>query len=305
MKIKLPKYRILEQGVTSLSENISWAIDELGIPRNWKISMGENVTVAVIDSGINLSHPDLKDNINTKLSLSFLNYEKNVEDLNGHGTASAGIIASSKNSHGIVGVAPKSKIVAIKALGENGQGTLESFEKSLKYVWDNRESIDIVNMSLGSPQSFSSSGFSILKKIYDYGIPLVAAAGNNPSEGILFPAKYDQVFAIGSYGPDIHKKISAFSARGEALDFVAGGERITTTYKNRCYATLEGTSFSSPLVAGIIALLISELKSKGIKITVPLIKEYLVKNSVDKGDTGWDSVYGHGKIDVSKMLVSF
>jgi subtilisin family serine protease len=301
----IPEFKILEIGdAHALSETICWSLLDVQVPDTWKYSKGENVTIAIVDSGVDPSHEDLKENLHLDHSKSFHPNETTIVDLNGHGTGTAGICAAEQNDNGIIGVAPSAKIIAIKVLGESGTCSNDNIVAALKYLYSIKDKIDIINLSLGSTDPLPDEGYDIIKKLYNEGIVIVAAAGNDPKKGILYPAKYPEVFAIGSYGPNLIRDVSDFSAIGPELDFIAGGEKITTTWKNNKYSVLQGTSFASPFVSAIIALLIAKLKSENKKFTVDQIKQKLIDHCMNKGKNGFDNVRGYGIINPKELLAN-
>ena len=196
----IPPFKVKEvYDAEALSQNIPWSISDLNIPDVWSETKGEGVTILVLDTGIE-DHDDLENNIIKKDSASFIRTESIVRDYNGHGTASSGVVACGDNASGIVGVAPSAKIIMGKVLSKNGQGSIDAIENGLEYAWSLRDKIDIVNMSLGSKTPFTARGYKYIVDLYNYGIPVIAAAGNNPKDGVLYPAKYPEVFAVGAYG---------------------------------------------------------------------------------------------------------
>ncbi len=301
----IPPYEIIEVGdIQTLSQIVNWSLDNLQIPAVWKKSRGKGITIAVLDTGIDEFHGDLLCNVLNEHSRSFHSGEPTPHDFNGHGTASSGVAGACDNELGIVGVAPDVKIIPIKVLGGSGMGQNDAIERGLKYVWEIRDKVDIVNLSLGSTAPLSNDGHNTIKDLYNYGIIIVAAAGNDPSKGVLWPARYDEVFAIGSYTPTLTRDLSTFSAQGDAIDFVCPGSNITTTFKDGKYATLNGTSFASPYCCGVLALMLSVEKSRGRKLTVDEVKRKLINNCMDYGTKGFDHQYGWGIINVTQLMDS-
>lgn len=300
----IPPFKVKEiYDVESLSQNIPWSISDLNIPDVWSESKGEGITVLVLDTGIE-DHEDLKNNVISDRCASFIKTESIPRDFNGHGTASSGVIACEDNATGIVGVAPKVKVIVAKVLSRSGQGSIQAIEDGLEYAWKIRDSIDIINMSLGAKSPFTAKGYKYIVDLYNYGIPIIAAAGNNPSDGVLYPAKYNEVFAVGAYGFNVTRDIANFSAIGDEVDFAAPGEEIVTTWLGNKYAVLQGTSFACPYVAGIVALLLSKYKKEGKKLTVAEIKQKLIDSCIDKGPVGKDNKFGYGIISPKHLILS-
>jgi len=310
MKTKIEKYRVLNVfNVKTLNETIDWGLLKQNVPSTWDTTQGEGINIFILDTGGNSNHSDLKPNLLGGINFST---SKTLHDLNGHSTHCAGIIAASKNSRGVIGVAPKAKIFLVKVLDDTGNGTFQSLEAGLKYCYDlaisNKSAIKphIISMSLGSTNQMPSI-HTWIKKLYDLNIPVVCAAGNEGRDGILYPAKYDETIAIGAF--DINENLGNFSSVGPEIDFAAPGVNVYSTWKNNQYAVLSGTSMAAPFMAGVIALLLSKHKlqeAQGIPNnckTVPQIVEHLVRHSIDKGTAGKDANWGWGIIDIEKLLL--
>ena len=247
------------------------------------LNKGTGVSVAVIDTGIDLSHPDLKTNIIANKNC--LSSRKNGNDDNGHGTHVAGTIAALNNSIGVVGVAPEAKLIAVKVLNQNGSGTWSSVICGIDWVTANasKYNIKVANMSLGgggtSDNNCGNTNNDPLHKAIcrsrDAGITYVVAAGNeNKSASLSVPASYDDAVitvsalsdsdgvsgGLGSptyYGAD--DTFATFSNYGSTtVDFGAPGVDIYSTYKGGGYATLSGTSMATPHVSGVTALYIKD-----------------------------------------------
>lgn len=239
---------IFESVVSSLSETEDWGLIYAGIPEAHKHSKGKGVTVAILDTGAS-SHIDLNTNIKQSFNSSDM---QDYIDRQGHGTHVAGIIAAAQNNTGIIGVAPEAKIMPIKVLNDNGTGGYDNIARGIKIAIDN--GADIINMSLGAPNTPPSFVQDVIKEAYDKGIIIVAAAGND-SGAVNYPAKFDEVLAVGAIGAD--GKLANFSSRGNEVACVAPGVNVYSTYLNGQYAILNGTSQASPFMAGVCALLLS------------------------------------------------
>ena len=231
---KIPPFQV-EKLILSMSEVVGWGLQMFNIPQTWTSTEGEGVVIGVADNGISLGHPDLRDNI--KDAKDFTKSPSGPSDTSGHGTHIAGIIAASRNNDGMVGVAPKAKIVSAKVLGDDGTGTNMSVANGIRWLVDQK--VHIINMSLGSPSPDPNIRAAV-KYALDHGVFLLAAAGNSgPSlDSVMYPARWPEVIAVGSI--DRNKSISRFSSRGDRVDICAPGESIFSCYPPSSYAKLSG-----------------------------------------------------------------
>jgi major intracellular serine protease len=299
-KYEIPPYIIHDVGsAQALAESYSWGMTDLKVPNVWKKTKGKDIRVAVLDSGCSI-HPDLKANIDYKLSKSFIPNEDIYDNYVGHSTHVAGIIGAELNEAGIVGVAPEVTIITVKVLGKNGGSVGNSVEQGLDYCIQLKP--DIVNMSLGGAEPMVSLHEKI-KKLFDMGIIVVCAAGNNGEEKVLYPAQYDETIAVGSYSPATIRSRSLFSSYGDTLDIMAPGEEILSTWLNAQYSVLSGTSMAAPFVSGVLALMLSYYKAQGKKLTIDEMKNKLLTNCIDIGATGKDKFTGWGVINPEKVFL--
>lgn len=267
-------------------QTIPWGISQIDAPSAWYSSTGKDVKVAVLDTGIDLTHPDLKDNIAGGINV--INPKKSYNDDNGHGTHVAGIIAAINNQIGVVGVAPRAKLYAVKVLGANGTGWLSDIIDGLG--WCVRSGMQVINMSLGSSSSNTSFAEAI-DAVYRAGIVQVAAAGNEGSSQVSYPAAYDQVIAVSA--TDSNDQLASFSNYGPQIDLAAPGVNILSTWKGGGYAYASGTSMAAPHVTGVVALRLAAHPNEG----PDAVKTALQSTARDLGDPGWDQHYGAGLVD--------
>lgn len=234
--------------------------------------------------------------------------EKNHTYLaNGHfvsNTHVSGTIVAQNNAFGMVGVAPKAKIISVKALGDNGQGKMSYLIEALKYAEKIKPSI--ISMSLGSTEG-SAELESIIKKLHKMNIPIICAAGNDGAAGVNYPAKYKETITVAAY--DSSGNIANFSAIGEEVDFAAPGVDIYSTFLNNKYAVMSGTSMACPFISGVVALLLAKHKKQEQETgkndckTVDDIRQHLLKYTIDKGYVGKDNSWGYGMLDVEKLII--
>jgi subtilisin family serine protease len=270
-KCSLLPYEVEEVlSLQDVSQQIGWNITAFNLPDAWKISAGEGVKIAVLDSGCDLDHPDLAHNLLP--GYNFVNTRKDPWDDNQHGSHVAGIIAAENNDLGMVGVAPKAKIVPIKVLDKRGNGSLENVAKGIRWAVKVAK-VDMLTMSLGSPRPLQT-----IRKAIQYaarkGIPAFVAAGNaGNTKDVFYPAAYPETIAIGSI--DENFKRSKFSNTGKNLDFMAPGGRIFSTVPDDWYAFLSGTSMACPFAVGVAALVLSYVRNNPkVKIRLNTVEDY-------------------------------
>ncbi|SMB99785.1 subtilisin [Thermanaeromonas toyohensis ToBE] len=232
-------------------EDIPWGVERIGAPAAWERTMGDGVKVAVLDTGVDSSHPDLRGNLKRRVNLKFPGYP--AGDGNGHGTHVAGIIAAAYNNLGVIGVAPRAEIYAVKILDRWGKGYISDIVTGLEWAVKNK--VHIANMSLGT-----SSQSLALKKAVEValkaGILLVASAGNGGKNGeVLYPARYPGVIAVTATTKQ--DTLADFSSRGPEVTVAAPGENILSTYPGGRYQVMSGTSMAAPHVSGVLALILA------------------------------------------------
>lgn len=227
-----------------------WYLPYIAVQTEWnKLSEeSEEITIAVIDSGICSDHPDLEGKILE--GWDYIDNDNNPEDEFGHGCGVSGLIAAGINNQiGIAGVYPNARIMPLKVLDKNGIGAYSDLAKALIYATDN--GADIINMSLGG---YIDS--EIIREAVSYatskGVFLVAAAGNTGNNDILYPAKLEGVISVGSIGTE--GAISSFSSRNKDINIWAPGENIISTASDGSYRVNNGTSYATALVSGTISL---------------------------------------------------
>lgn len=284
-----------------------WSIINGNVQGAWDMgATGKGITIAVVDTGVALQHPDLKDNLVpgynaiTKSEAPGAN-----QDNNGHGTHVSGIAAAERNSVGIVGVAYQAKIMPIKAIDSVGEGYDDAIADGI--VWAADHGAQIINLSIGSPNGSVSS--DILRKAVAYaykkGCLLIAAAGNydpqtegNP--GVSYPASDPDVLAITA--TDTANKVADYSVTGPEVDLAAPGDAIASDWwsktKGASYADASGTSMAAPFVSGEAALIWSQHPDWSRDQVIQVL-EAGVK---DLGTPGRDNAYGYGLVDVKQAL---
>ena len=235
------------------TQQITWGISAVKAPAAWPLDAGYAIKVGVLDSGINLRHPDLAGNIHGGVNVITYGQDAGVsfDDDCGHGSHVAGIIAAENNSFGVVGVAPKAWLYAIKALDSTGAGYTSDLIAGVDWAVNN--GMQVVNMSLGMGQS-SYSFQQAVNAATAAGVVLVAAAGNT-SGATEYPAAYTSVNSVSCVNQ--YSGLAWFSSVGK-VDVCAPGVNIRSCWLSGPpgggYMTEQGTSMSCAFVTGVVAL---------------------------------------------------
>lgn len=251
----------LSPGLTDgyLGQTLPWGIDRVDAEVAHDAGRtGSGADIAVIDTGIDLTHLDLLGNATVGVTTIGAGRTDTAlpggQDDMGHGTHVAGIAGAQDNSRGVVGVAPAATLHPVKALAATGTGTDTDVAKGLEHVAE--QEWDVANMSFGGPQS-SVLGDAV-EFAHDAGVSLVAAAGNaGPcSDCVSFPAANPEVIAVGTTTRG--DELASFSSTGPEVDLVAPGVDIRSSFLANTYLSLTGTSFSAPHVAGAAGHLMAD-----------------------------------------------
>ncbi|MCM3585752.1 S8 family peptidase [Mesobacillus maritimus] len=290
-QMKLIPYTI--QSVVDHANETPEGVELVQAPAIWgKSSHGEGVVIAVVDTGIDTDHPDLKDQIiGGRNFTSDHNGDPTVfEDNNGHGTHVSGTISASLNQNGVVGVAPKSKILSLKALTGEGAGDYEWIINAINYAVDwtgpNNEKVRVISMSLGGPTDVPEMHQAIQKAV-NQNISVVVAAGNEGDDNeetfeYAYPGAYNEVISVGAVNNDL--ELAPFTNTNAEIDLVSPGVEVDSTYLDNQYAKLSGTSMAAPHVAGALALLMNlSEKEFGRSLSEAEIYAQLVKRTLPLG----------------------
>ncbi|MDH3658154.1 MAG: S8 family peptidase [Nitrosopumilus sp.] len=259
-----------------------------------------DVDIAILDTGIDVNHPDL----NVVEFVNFVSRSSN-DDRQGHGSHVAGISAALDNNEGVVGVAPGARLWAVKVLGDNGQGSTSSIISGIDYVTQHADEIEVVNMSLGGEFSSDILDQAISNSVLA-GVIYIVAAGNDGRDAASFsPASHPEVVTVSAMADSDGKSsalgpstsagnddsFATFSNFGAVVDIASPGVDIQSTFRDGGYAKLSGTSMASPHVAGIAALYVAQegrdLNSDEIidGNDVSLFKDLLIINGVSQNDS--------------------
>jgi subtilisin family serine protease len=281
-----------------------WNLDMIHSDAAHAVTTGAGAVVAVVDSGVQLDHPDLRGRLAPGADL--VDHDATPQDGNGHGTHVAGLIgAATGNGVGIASVAPGATLLPIRVLGDDGSGSEDTVAAGIDLA--RQRGADVINLSLGSevPLVGAMGGDAIdaaIHRALAAGIVVVAAAGNNSVPVCEQPAAADGLLCVGSV--DKRRQRSFFSSFGVGLGIVApggsalpaAGEDILSTYPPSTYQELAGTSQATPQVAGAAALLVS----LGVRGQAAVRR--LLDTATDLGAPGPDPEYGHGLLDVQAAV---
>lgn len=271
-------------------ETFDYGVRLINAVAEWSEARGEGINVAILDTGIDYTHDDLKGCI--KGGINFTSDDRtDYMDRCGHGTFCAGIIAAAENGKGLIGVAPNVNVYAVKVLGDKGQGSINWLMQGINWCIENN--IDVISMSLGFPQSTPEMHETIINA-YNHGIIMVAAVGNDNRETeVEFPARYPEV--IGVTAIDNCERLGGFCTTGSKIEVAAPGVNITSTYLHNLYANGSGTSFAAPHISGAVALIQSgSLKHFKQKLSFAEMKTFLDMHVEDLGTPGKDNQFGYG-----------
>ncbi len=263
-----------------------WHLPSVSAPKAWDATTGSSgVTIAVIDTGVDYNHQDLKGKC--VAGYNFVDRTTDPMDDHGHGTHVAGIAAAfGDNSTGVAGMDWKARIMPIKVLDAQGSGYDSDVAAGIRFATD--RGAEVINMSLGSPD-YSYTITEAVSYAHGKGVTMVAASGNEAS-GVSYPAACDHVIAVGAL--DSNDSLAYFSNRGAALDLTAPGVSILSTFHGG-YQKMSGTSMASPVVAGCASLVLAAHPGYGPS----QVEQALKGGAMDLGSPGFDTSYGYGKVN--------
>lgn len=259
------------------------------------VDEGRGVRLAIVDSGIDDTHPDLKSKILYQRDFAY-DDARAEDEKSGHGSHVAGIAsATTNNDRGMAGACPRCKLLVAKVLNNEGIGFDSDVADGI--VWSAESGAKVINLSLGGPQANV-----VLKRAVDYaharGVVVVAAAGNSAQNGnpIEYPAAYSNVIAVAA--TDQNDKRAPFSNFGDYVDVAAPGVQVHSTVPGG-YRSYSGTSMASPHVAALAGLAAGKFKDE----SNTQIRNRILYRADDLGEEGRDPNYGKGRIDAKKTLL--
>lgn len=253
-------------------------------------ALGQGITIAVIDSGV-YPHVELKNNL--LKGYNYINDNDDTNDVQGHGTAVAGIIAAELNGQGISGVAPKAKIIPLKCFSDSNT----KISSVIRAIYDavDKYNVDIINMSFGTP-THSDGLYEAVKYAKDCGVIMVAAVGNDGDYKFQYPAAYSEVIGVG--GVTRSGEHVDTSQTNSSVFITAPSVAVLGTSNSGGYFEASGTSFATPIVTGAIADMIC--LDPGLYLEN--IKAILMITAIDKGDDGYDRKFGHGIVNLKGCI---
>ena len=290
-----------------------------GLDFAWAITRGrKDVQVAVLDTGVNLDHPELRGKVVAKADFvdlagletssfvgDFMEADDDPEDELGHGTHVAGIIAGD----GIAmdpGIAPDCRLMAVRVLATlkigdrlQGAGVVDNINPAIKWAVD--RGADVINMSLGVRHTGGGLPHEdVIRYALAHGVAVVAASGNDGTNTKYYPGALPGVIAVGAV--DDEDQVTKFTSFGAQITVVAPGVNVLSSYAHGRYAIASGTSQASPCVAGAVALLISLARDHDVRLGVDDIARILRETS-DKPDARLRSVHaGYGVVNMTDAV---
>lgn len=275
-----------------------WDIFRTNTSKAWMIlNQKKQIRVAVVDTGVDYNHPDLKNRVLKDLGYNFVNNNEDTMDDNWHGTHVAGIIAAEGNNQtGIIGIAGLAdvKIIPVKVMDENGEGSSDIIAEGIKYAAD--IGVDIINFSIG----FNVKDKYIenaIKYAKNKGAFVVVSAGNDGVNcDISSPASDEGSYTVASVNG--YDERSSFSNFGNSVKIAAPGENILSTVPNGSYEYKDGTSMAAPIVTGVAAM----VKAENPNLTPDEIEDILNYSAEDVLNRGKDEDTGYGVVDAYEAV---
>lgn len=289
------------------TEITPWGVSRINADVVWNDSSGDDVKVAILDTGIQMDHPDLVGSVQGGVTcvsgrspFSVPSCDPGGNDDNGHGTHVAGTVAAVDNEIGVIGVAHNSDLYSVKVLDRQGRGKLSDIIAGIE--WSVDQEMQIINMSLGTSSDVQSFEDAV-DAAYSSGVLIVAAAGNSGDDGVSYPAAYGSVIAVAASCGEAESQycdgsddIASFSSTGPEVELTAPGVEVESTWIEGGYHNGSGTSMASPHVAGVAAL----LWATDPDLSNSAIRELMTGTAVPLGHGG--DLEGHGLVQADLAL---
>lgn len=270
-----------------------WHLPKIYADAAWDISVGSpSIVIAILDSGVDSTHPDLAPKL--VAGFNFFDNNTNTADVYGHGTKVAGTAAAiCNNATGVASPACQNLIMPIRVTDTAGSGYVSAIANGLTWAVDH--GAKVMNLSFGGVAGISTIT-SASQYVINHGGLVVAAAGNCG----CFDSTPANPYMISVSGTDGSDNLASWSSQGDYVDVAAPGVSIYTTTSGGGYAAVSGTSFSSPLTAGVVALMMSA----NTALKPADIESLLKANADDLGGSGYDTAYGYGRINAYRAVAA-
>jgi type VII secretion-associated serine protease mycosin len=274
-----------------------WYLDFLNVAKAHQFSQGAGVVVGLIDSGVDASHPDLVGNVLPGAAIFAGATGDGQTDTGGHGTRMAGLIAAhghgTNGGLGVLGVAPKATVLPVRV----GTSSFDLTGIIPGIEWAVEHGAKVISISSGDPFDDDRER-RVVEDAIAHDIVVVAAVGNTPANSVQYPAAYPGVLAVA--GVDENGNHGGFSVTGPVAVLAAPGANILTTVLNHGYGYATGTSDSTAIVAGAVAL----VRSKFPDLSATEVIHRLTATAIDKGLPGRDNLYGYGTVNLVGALTA-
>ena len=267
-----------------------WHLSKIGTPTAWDSAKGDGVTVAILDSGIDSTHPDFSGKLVTGWNL--VDNNSDTSDVYGHGTKVAGVVgATTNNATGVASIGWNTKIMPVRVALTSGSAYISTIASGITYAADHGAQIANASFATLSSSATIQSAANYMKT---KGGLVTVAAGNY---GTL-DSTPDTTSVISVSATNSSDVIASWSSYGPYIDVAAPGDSVWSTTNGGGYAAVSGTSFSSPAVAAVLAL----IKSANTALTNTQVESILKSTAVDLGATGYDQYYGNGRVNASAAV---
>ncbi|WJW75118.1 S8 family serine peptidase [Thiohalobacter sp. IOR34] len=268
----------------------AWHLQTMNLPQAWDGSMGDGITVAVLDTGILASHEDFQGKLVS--GWNAVDQGNDYSDLNGHGTKVAGVIgALTNNGMGVASIAPNARIMPIRVSNaSDGVAYFSDIARGLTWAADHGARVANISYDVSSSSIIANAAQYMRSK----GGVVVVAAGNSGSEQFYADSPY--MISVSATRKD--DALASWSSYGNYVDVSAPGVSLWTTAKGGGYATASGTSFASPATAAVAALVLAADSS----LTPDEVEQILEETARELGSAGWDKRYGHGRVDAAAAV---
>lgn len=282
----------------ALASGEQWAPQRIQAPEAWEITRGEGIIIAVVDSGVDPNHPDLRDRLVP--GYNFYDFNTDTSDGCGHGTHVAGIAAATgNNGEGIAGIAHAARIMPVKVMAANCSGSYSRLIQGIYYAVDNGARVIVISSGATMDSSYLRDALIYAR---ERGAVVAAAAGNYNSDAPFYPAAYPEAICVA--GTDTNDNRMSVSNYGSHVDIAAPGSPIYSTYwsstSGSTYIKMGGTSMAAPHVAGVAALLLA----RNPNLTVAQVESLLSANADDLGAPGWDPYFGAGRVNALRAVAA-